>query len=67
MKNNNLEMKGKFKKVDEEYFKYIDQLLKLEVPVEDLIFQFPAFVGHVNLARFLFLYDLYKKTIDLYT
>jgi len=66
MKNNNLRKSmKKFKEVDEEYFKYIDQLLKLEVSVEDLIFQFPAFVGHVNLARFLFLYDLYKKTIDL--
>tara|TARA_B100000315_G_scaffold201887_1_gene194427 strand:- start:812 stop:1522 length:711 start_codon:yes stop_codon:yes gene_type:complete len=60
-----IKISDKYNDVDEDYFKYIDQLLKLDVPVKDLIFQFPAFVGHVNLARFLFLYDLYKKTIDL--
>lgn len=56
---------GKFSEVDEKYFAYIDELLSWQVPVKDLIYQFPAYVGHVNLARFLFFYDLYKKTIYL--
>jgi hypothetical protein len=56
---------GKFNEVDEKYFAYINQLLESQIPVKDLIYQFPAFVGHVNLARFLFFYDLYKKTIEL--
>lgn len=56
---------GKFNEVDEKYFSYIDQLLESELPAKDLIYQFPAYVGHVNLARFLFFYDLYKKTIGL--
>jgi len=56
---------GKFSEVDEKYFSYIDQLLESDLPAKDLIYQFPAFVGHVNLARFLFFYDLYKRTISL--
>lgn len=56
---------GKFNEVDEKYFTYIEELLKWQIPAKDLIYQFPAYVGHVNLARFLFFYDLYKKTINL--
>jgi hypothetical protein len=56
---------GKFNEVDEKYFSYIDQLLESELSAKDLIYQFPAYVGHVNLARFLFFYDLYKQTIGL--
>ncbi|HQS58865.1 MAG: hypothetical protein B7Y56_12565 [Gallionellales bacterium 35-53-114] len=56
---------GKFKAVDDKYFAYIDELMSWNVPAKDLIFQFPAYVGYVNLARFLFFYDLYKKTISL--
>lgn len=56
---------GKFSEVDDKYFSYIDQLFKSELSTKDLIYQFPAYVGHVNLARFLFFYDLYKKTLDL--
>jgi hypothetical protein len=55
----------KFNEVDERYFEYIDQILGEQIPAKDLIYQFPAYVGHVNLARFLFFYDLYKKTIEL--
>jgi hypothetical protein len=56
---------GKFKEVDDKYFEYIDELMNWNIPAKDLIFQFPAYVGYVNLARFLFFYDLYKKTINL--
>ena len=56
---------GKFNEVDEKYFSYIDELFKSDLPVKDLIYQFPAYVGHVNLARFLFFYDLYKQTVEL--
>jgi hypothetical protein len=56
---------GKFSEVDEKYFSYIDQILESGTSTRDLIYQFPAYVGHVNLARFLFFYDLYKQTIGL--
>ena len=56
---------GKFRGVDKKYFSYIDQLLVSDIPARDLIYQFPAYVGHVNLARYLFFYDLYKQVIDL--
>jgi hypothetical protein len=56
---------GKFSEVDEKYFSYIDKLLESDFPTKDLIYQFPAYVGQVNLARFLFFYDLYKQTIGL--
>lgn len=56
---------GKFDEADQKYFSYIDELLKSEIPIKDLIYQFPAYVGHVNLARFLFFYDLYKQVVGL--
>ena len=56
---------GKFLEVDEKYFSYIDNILGGELSTKDLIYQFPAYVGHVNLARFLFFYDLYKRTIGI--
>jgi hypothetical protein len=56
---------GKFCKIDEEYFSYIEKLLETNPSPRDLIYQFPVYVGQVNLARFLFFYDLYKKTLNL--
>lgn len=56
---------GKFKDVDKDYFQYIDSLPELNIEPKDLIYHFPAFVGQVNLGRFLFFYDLYKKVENL--
>lgn len=56
---------GKYNKPDEIYFQYIDKLEKMQHSTKDLIYNFPVFVGQVNLARFLFFYDLYKQVINL--
>lgn len=56
---------SKFNKIDEQYFNYIEQLEKKNYDTKDLIYNFPVFVGQVNLARHLFFYDLYKEIKDL--
>ncbi|MEK3720384.1 class I SAM-dependent methyltransferase [Paenibacillus sp. FSL H8-0034] len=56
---------GKFKDMDQDYFSYIDTLAEMNIDAKELIFQFPVFVGHVNLGRYLFFYDLYKKVMNL--
>ncbi len=56
---------GKFKDTDKAYFEYINELEKMDLSSKELIFQFPVYVGHVNLARYLFFYDLYKKVAHL--
>ena len=58
---------GKHKKEDVSYFKYIEEYVEKSNDIEpkDLIYQFPVYVGSVNLARHLFFYDLYKRVIEL--
>jgi len=60
---------GKHKKADTTYFDYIDTIVDDnehgDINIKDLIYQFPVYVGEVNLARHLFFYDLYKKVISL--
>lgn len=55
----------KFAKEDERYFHYIDELEKMGAPVREVIYNFPVFVGQVNIARSLFFYELYKKVLSL--
>jgi hypothetical protein len=55
----------KFESEDSDYFRYIDLLESMNVPTRDLVFQFPVFVGQVNLARYLYFYDLYKQVNSL--
>jgi hypothetical protein len=52
---------GKFRDVDKDYFAYIETLLKSDVEPKDLIYHFPVFVGHVNLARYLFFTNFIKR------
>lgn len=56
---------GKFRTVDAAYFEYIDKLVADPPPTRDLLYQFPLYVGHVNLGRYLFFYDLYKQVLEL--
>lgn len=56
---------NKFKDIDSKFHDNIEKILELEIPKIDFIHQFPSFVGHVNLAKFLFFYDLYKKCFKL--
>ena len=58
-------MNDKFAKPDELYFSYIDKLEKMNPPLRDIVYQFPVFIGSVNIARELFFYELYKKVLNL--
>ena len=57
--------KNKFKDLDADFHKQINSILALGLPPIDLIHQFPIHNGYVNLARYLFLYDLYKQCYQL--
>ena len=50
----------KFERDDEIYFNYIQNLNELEYSNQDIIYNFPSFVGSVNLARFLSFYEMYQ-------
>lgn len=56
---------SKFKDIDAQYFSYLADLLSAPPEPVDLLHQFPAYVGHVNLGRYLFLYEMYKKVLNL--
>ncbi len=56
---------SKFSKEDGIYFDYIAELEKMDPSIKDIIYNFPVFVGQVNIARSLFFYELYKKVINL--
>jgi len=56
---------NKFKDIDKEFHKNMNEILNLDIPKINLIHHFPVFIGHVNLAKYLFLYDLYKKCFEL--
>ena len=56
---------NKFKDIDRDFHDSINKILDLGIPKIDLIHQFPIFIGHVNLARYLFFYDMYKKVQGL--
>ena len=55
----------KFKQANDVYFPYMEELKKKNIPTHELIHQFPLFAGQVNLARYLFFYEMYKKVVDL--
>ncbi|MBL8517735.1 MAG: class I SAM-dependent methyltransferase [Betaproteobacteria bacterium] len=55
----------KFAHRREPYWASINAIKQLAVPAEDLIHHYPAFAGHVCLARHLALYEAYKLTIGL--
>lgn len=47
------------------YYEGLEKIKSLGYTFEDLLHHFPAFVGHMTLARFLCLYDAYKATFGL--
>lgn len=55
----------KFEYDDKAYFKYIEQLDQLHEGAKDIVFNFPLYVGTVNLARYLGMYEMYKQVIDV--
>lgn len=57
---------NKYKNVDESYFKYIETVLEDDqIDKKDIIYNFPVYVGQVNLARYLCFYDLYNQVSGL--
>ena len=58
-------MKKRFSNEDKIYFNYIKYIKKKKIDKLDFIYQFPVFVGDVNIARLIFLYETYKKVQNL--
>lgn len=55
----------KFLHDDEVYFNYIKNLPNLGYSSQEIIYNFPSFVGSVNLARFLSFHDMYSQVRDV--
>lgn len=55
----------KFAHRREGYYEGLERIKSLGYTTEDLLHHFPAFVGHMTLARFLALYEAYKATLGL--
>jgi hypothetical protein len=51
---------NRFGRVDQKFHERVDEMLALDFAPVDLVHQFPLFTGHVNLARYLALYEAYK-------
>ncbi len=50
-----------FSETDKEFFKGIEEIVKLNITPTELIHHFPIYTGHVNLARYLALYEVFRK------
>ena len=55
----------KHKEKRAEFFRGFEEMMKMDIPKEDLVHFFPALTGKENLARFLALYELYKKAMGV--
>jgi methyltransferase family protein len=56
--------KNKFADDDAVYFEYMRQLDGLYDDAKEIIYNFPVYVGAVNIARFLSLYEIYREVVD---
>ena len=48
-----------------DYNASLEVIGNLNYPLQDLIEHFPAFTGHLTLARFISLYEIYKATLGV--
>src|SRR5215467_12017785 len=55
--------RNKYTDDDAVYFEYIRQIDELYDDAKDIIYNFPAYIGAVNLARYLSLYEIYRRVI----
>jgi hypothetical protein len=55
----------KFEYDDKAYFKYVEQLDQLHEGAKDIVFNFPLYVGTVNLARYIGMYEMYKQVVGI--
>lgn len=56
---------SKFDHRREAYYEALPQLIEAAGHPSNLLHHFPAYTGHVTLARFLSLYEVYKMTLGL--
>ncbi|PCH95131.1 MAG: hypothetical protein COB85_04820 [Bacteroidetes bacterium] len=49
----------------EPYYKGLEEISKLGYTTEDYIHHFPCFTGHMNLSRFMALYECYQNTLGI--
>lgn len=47
------------------YYEALPKIIEAAGSSTDLLHHFPAYAGHVTLARFIFLYEIYKMTLGL--
>jgi hypothetical protein len=55
----------KFASRKADFYKGIDEIFSLGYDQTDYLYQFPAFVGHQTISRFISLYELYKMTLGV--
>lgn len=55
----------KFTHSDQQFHESIKKISALDIPKSEFIHGFPLFTGHVNLARYLFFYEMYKQVSPL--
>lgn len=58
-------MEQKFERDNEVFFDYMNWLERIDVDTRTVTSQFPAYVGSVNLARFISIYEAYKEVLSL--
>ncbi len=55
----------KFNHRRDDYYKYVEYLKNQDIPLEDYLHDFTAYIGHMSLNRLLTIYELYKKTLGM--
>jgi hypothetical protein len=55
----------KYDKLRPEYSRGFQEILDLDFEKGDYVNHFPAFIGHMTLARFISLYEAYKMTLEV--
>ena len=63
--NEELLWNRRFAKTDKDFFAGIHEILEMNIPPVDYIYHFPIFNGHVNIARYLALYEAFKMVQGL--
>ena len=55
----------KFDSRRDPYYKTLEDLKEMNIPLQDLVENFTCFTGHMSLSRYLGLYELYKQTLGV--
>src|SRR5258705_2426847 len=55
----------KFASRKSDYYEGLQQILSMGFDASDYIHYFPAFAGHLTIARFISLYEAYKMTLGV--